>query len=252
MRIQSPDETWTCTISGRLSGRWWTSGAPSTWGARPWALGLTSGLLRPHPLLRLLRGEERKLLTGCGWTGTGWKGLKGDPHLPGPAQRCACICGSFCLHVSLVPRAWVTENTQPGRAVPAPSSEDQGKRRHPGTRRGSRGWPRGSGSTLSSPPQAEGPCLRDPQLLWALDPQDRPGGTGPGPKGWTQGPWDFPPCGTACSLGGHPLVPTDADLQPFPAAVSVNKPHSAAELFINEHTLHLRPEESRAQRMQAA
>ena len=48
------------------------------------------------------------------------------------------------------------------------------------------------------------------------------------------------------------MVPTAADFQPLRAAVSVNKPRSTAELFINEHTLHLRPEESRAQRLQAA
>ena len=40
------------------------------------------------------------------------------------------------------------------------------------------------------------------------------------------------------SLGGHAVVPT-ADLQPFRAAVWVNKAHSTAELFINEHMLHL-------------
>ena len=74
MRMQSPDETQTCTISGRLSGRWWTSGAPSTWGARPRALGRTSGLL-----LRLLRGEERKLLTGVWMDRDRLEGAGGRP-----------------------------------------------------------------------------------------------------------------------------------------------------------------------------
>ena len=76
-------------------------------------------------------------------------------------------------------------------------------------------------------PRPEGPAA-------ALDPQDRPGGAGPGPKGWTQGPWDFPsrvPGRTCC--GTHCRPPTVS------AAVWVNKAHSTAELFINEHMLHL-------------
>ena len=176
--------------------------------------------------------------------------MEGDPHPPGPSQGCACLCGSFCHHTSWVPRMWVTQNTQPGRAVPAPPvrTRGQGGAQAHGEVAGwvwGLSWLRGSGSMCLSAAQAKGPGLRDPQLLWALEPQDRPGGTGPGPKGWMQGPWDFPPGGTAGSLGAHPVVPTAADLQLFRAAVSANKPHSTAEHFINEQTLHLRGLRSR-------
>ena len=134
------------------------------------------------------------------------------------------------------------QNTQPGRAVPAPPVRTRG---HGGPRAHGEGarrvwglsWLRGSGPMCLSAAQAEGPGL------WDL--RDPPWGTGPGPKAWMQGPWDVPPGGTACSLGAHPMVPTAADLQPFHAAASAKKPHSTAEHFINEQTLHLRGLRSR-------
>lgn len=214
------------------------------------ALGLTSTLLRPHPLLWPFRGEERKLLTGVRVD----RGrLEGDGGRPPPSRPIPGLCLPLWVLLSshLMGSQDVGDSEHPARqGCSCPSSEDQGTRRRPGTRRGSRvvwglSWLRGSGSMCLSAAQAKGPGLRDPQLLWALEPQDRPGGTGPGPKGWMQGPWDFPPGGTAGSLGAHPVVPTAADLQLFRAAVSANKPHSTAEHFINEQTLHLRGLRSR-------
>ena len=65
------------------------------------ALGLASGLLRPHPLLRLLRGEERRLLMGV-WMDRDWlEGAGGRPpsSQPGPA---------LCLHLWVLLSSHIT------------------------------------------------------------------------------------------------------------------------------------------------
>lgn len=78
--------------------------------------------------------------------------LEGDGGRPPPSRPIPALCLPLwvllrCDDTSRVPRTWVTQNTQPSRAVPARSSEDQGTRRRPGTRRGSRA---GVGSELAA------------------------------------------------------------------------------------------------------